>query len=551
MRPTIPLLALSLLSAPSLFPATLFDAETALKAGDPRRALALLDGLLAEFPQASEDAGRCLLQKSEVLLALDRPDDAEALLRRIPGIAGMPSGIVREAALRRIRLLRPTRPRDAREAARAWLRDNPAGPDAAAVRLLLSGLLRDEGDLRGALAALESRPVAERASAHDAPLVEATGRLRLALKIREKSAEYRTPAPASRAAKGLAAAEALRKDSPRKAADAYARLAAAPDTPPHLRLEAALARVDCLDEADDPRGALAAAAFLATFDDPAPPARLAAARLAAAALTLDVGEDPAKARSLAEDALAVVAPGSPEAEEARWLLARAALRRKASPAEIREILADSPVVRDATRRPDDPRHPVNRLIAAGGSLSRWIEADLHQAPPAATSALLRAADECFAATRYAEAARRYARAEKFGAPGVEVRAYAALQRARATALSPSFAEAPDLYRRFVSDKTLARSAYAPGALLRAGTFCEGRLRDTARAREFFRLGYAARPDSEPGQACLVHLAESLADSGDRSGALRIHRDHLKKHPDGHHAAVVRTLIQELQSPKKP
>lgn len=542
--------ALALVSAASVRAATLYDADLALQSGDPTQALKITESLAEVFPKNSEEGGQCLLKKSEALLALGRTDSAEETLRSVSGIPGMPPEIVSEAALRRIRLLKTTRPRDAREMAKSWLRDHPAASDAAGARLLLSDLFRAEGDLKAALEVLSSRPAETRKTPGDAPLAEAEKRLRLALKAREKSAEYKAPDTDAKFEKALRAAEALRKESPRKAADAYGRIVTSSEPSPGLRLRAALERVECLDEAGEPRAALAAAAFLAEFDDPAPPERIAEGRLAAASLALDVGEDAARALALARDALVVLPPASEPADAARWLIARALVRQKAPPDDVWESLADSPVVKNNPRPRTDPRHPVNRLLAAGGSLADWIESDLHRRPPSGGSALLRAADECFAATRYAEAARLYAKAETFGSPGPDIRSFAALQRARAMALSPAFREALPLWRRFVTDKSLAKSAYAPEAVIRAGAYCEGRLRDAKQAREFFRIGYESHSGTDPGQGCLIYHAESLADGGDRAGAIALYRRYLAEHPAGFHAQTARNFLADLQPAKK-
>lgn len=529
---------------------TLYDADTALKSGDGVRALKILDSLSGVFPGNSVEGGQRLLKKSEALLSLERTDEAETVLKQIPGTPGMPIEIVREAKLRRIRILKTKAPRDAREAAKSWLADNPRGEDAASVRLLLAELLRRENSLEAALEVLVGRPMDSRKEAYDAPLAEAEKRLRLAIRTKEKSAEITSPSLTQRFEKLLKDAETLRKTSAKKAADAYGKIVTEISAPMALRHRAAMAQTECLDETGDSRAALEASRFLADFSGTAPAIQIASGRITAARLALDIGENPMRARSLAEDAVAVVLPESDEADEARWLIARAMVRQKRPESEIREALADSPLAKNSPHPKGDPRHPVNRLIAAGGSLSKWIENDLHQSGPSGTNALLRAADEYFAATRYTEAAKRYAKAETFGSPGAEVRAYAALQQARAVALSPDFAKAPALYRRFITEKPLAKSVYAPGALLRAGTCCDGRLRDAKQAREFFKLGYDTYPDTEPGQACLIFLAENHADSGNRKTAVTLYEAYLKKYPSGHHTGTAKNFLNELKSKKK-
>ena len=535
---------------------TLYDAELALKAGDPRQALVILDGLDGKFPPASTAEGERLLQKADVLEALSRPAEAEALLAKIAGIPGMPPAIVDVSILRQIRCLKVAKPKEALRLASNRLVTVPSGNAGDTLRLVVAGLLLTQGDPTRALDTLGARPVTGRNPEADRAFAELTGRARLAADIRKKD-RAAPPSPDDvRYARKLTEAGVVAAKSLRNGVAAYAKIAEDVAAPPGVRLQALVGGAECAEASGDKDNAVASARRIAGLSGPVAAETLAAARIAAARIFLDLGDDPTRTRSLCDDALAVVPETSDTAEEARWLLARALVRQSASAADIADAVAASPAIANCAYPAGDPRHPVSRLIAAGGSLSKWMADDLHRPVPRYTNAVLRAADECFAAKRYAEAAGRYARAAAFGAPPPDAVAYAALQRARAVALSPGFTDAPALYRQFVTEKTLARSDYAPDALLRAGVFCEGRLRDAKQGREFLRLAYERYPDTEPGQAALIHRAESLADGGDRAAAAGLYREYLKNHPAGYHAGAAKKFLAELDphrtgTPRKP
>lgn len=525
---------------------TLYDADNAILSGDFTRAHAVLDELLAYFPENSVDAGECAVRKALLFEREGRADEALTWLRRTGAIPGMPTEVTRRVAFERIRILDGRDGRAAREAAKSWLMDFPKGEDAAKVRWLLSERLRKDGDVRAALGVLNDRPADERKRPYDTPLAEMEKRLRTLIAAKDKPASRDTANEAK-----LAAARALLDTDPRKAATSLNRLVDDPSAGGSVRLAALTAKAEALDALGDLAGlaetAKALASRSATGMDPVV---LAEARSVAAGILLDTTDGAAAALAAARDALAWAKPDSETAEDARWVAARALCRLKHPASEIAEILRDSPAIAKSAHARDSPKHPVNRLISAGGDPAKWIAENLGQVAPAGLTRALRAADECFAAKRYADAAKRYALAETRGSPSLDIRAYAALQRARSLAQAERPAEALAQYRRFAADKTLARSAYAAGAFRRAGSLAEGTLSDVKGARDLFRTGYARYPETEDGQACLIYLAESHVDSGEVKTAERLYEDYLKRFPEGHHAGAARNFLNNLRSRKK-
>lgn len=524
---------------------TLHDADTAVLSGDTTRALAILEELTEHYPKNSSEYGECALRKARILVSRNNADAAADLLKKTLAIPGLPEATLRKVGAERIRVLDSYDRRGAREAAKHWLASHTHGADAAGIRLLLAKRLAADGDTARAVDLLHDRPADERNQPFDSPLAEAEQRLKLVLAAQSRP---RDPEPSHAA---LKEAEALTTKDPRKALLLLARLRDDASTSKEARFRATLLRVRCLDEVDNLTALTDEALRLAAMPpDGVSAATLAEGRLLAADMLLNADHETLRALAAARDALAFAAPGSETAESARWVAALALVRLKSPQEDIWEMLKDSPAVLKSPYPKSSPTHPVNRLLAAEGSIDRWIESNLHQAAPAAATPSLRSADECFIARRYEEAAKRYAKAETRGSPSLDARAYAVLQRARALALTPRASEAIPVYRRFLTDKALAKSAYAPGALLRAGTLCEGRLRDTRQAREFFKSGYELYPETADGQACLIYRAESFADGGDRKTAESLYKDYLKKHPEGHHASAAKKFLNDLRSTKK-
>jgi TolA-binding protein len=109
------------------------------------------------------------------------------------------------------------------------------------------------------------------------------------------------------------------------------------------------------------------------------------------------------------------------------------------------------------------------------------------------------------------------------------------------------AEALACYRRFLTEKPLIKSKYAPGALLRAGVLCDGDLRDRKTAMTFYQETIARDESCFSGQTARLYLADSLALSGKKSEAMAEYTAYLKKFPSGDFAEAIRARLLKIKS----
>lgn len=515
---------------------TVAEAERALAAHDWAGAAGMAEAICRENGTLNREWGEAMLVWARADIQAKSPEQARMRIGRLLRTAGIDDDLCRRASA--VELTLATDAADRLDLAEKFLRRWPAHPDAVPAWLLIVTETEMKRGRPEALAFLKSRPEALRAlSEADTPLRDAESRLVRLIK---------TPPPPAPSPDALAEAEKHFRTGDHRAALREFEAACAPGRPPALRTLAFTRRLECLEEAGRGEEAAAAATTglsgLATEDFPAP-LRITLARIR---FENTRDGDVARVEPLLASAFADLPAEAEELESARWLLARVRARRGASREELIATLRDSPTLRECPFPPESPEHPVARLIAAAARPEAWISADLGSPASPPDHPLIRAADGCFAALRFADAAGLYAGFLRRPSLSLSARAYATLQQARSLAFTDRKKDALAVYRRFVTERDLATSPLAPAARLRAGVLCAGALGDIPAALRCYEdLSHDAPRTPEARLAEIYRIA--ILERRLPAQAVAAKRAFIKARPGDD---MVRKYEQSLRAPAK-